>query len=45
MKLYIFLKIKTILLEIQTFKIEKKHGEVCNTKNKAGNEKQINSNL
>ena len=38
MKLYIVLKIKTILLEIQTFNIEK-HGEVRNTKNKAGNEK------
>ena len=45
MKLHIFLKIKTMLLEIQTFNVEKKHGKVHNTKNKAENEKQINSNL
>ena len=45
MKLHIFLKIKTMLLETQTFNAEKKHREVHNTKNKAENEKQINSNL
>ena len=45
MKLHIFLKIKTMLLEIQLFNAEKKHCEVHNTKNKAENEKQINSSL
>ena len=40
-----YLKIKTMLLEIQTFNAEKKHCEVHNTKNKAENEKQINSSL
>ena len=34
-----------MLLEIQTFNVKKKHGEVHNMKNKAENEKQINSNL
>ena len=45
MRLHIFLKIRTMLLEMQTFNAEKKHCEVHNTKNKAENEKQINSNL
>ena len=45
MKLHIFLKIKAMLLEIQTFNVEKKHCEVNNMKNKAENEKQINFNL
>ena len=34
-----------MLLEIQTFNVEKKHCKVHNMKNKAENEKQINSNL
>ena len=45
MRLHIFLKIETMPLEMQTFNAEKKHCEVHNTKNKAENEKQINSNL
>ena len=34
-----------MLLEMQTFNTEKKHCKVHDTKNKAENEKQINSNL
>ena len=34
-----------MLLEIQIFNIEKKQGEIHNTKNKAENEKEINFNL
>ena len=30
---------------MQIIKVEKKHGEVHNTKNKAENEKEINFNL
>ena len=32
-------------LEIQIFNVEKKHDETHDTKNKAGNELQINSKL
>ena len=38
------LKIKTMLLEIQTFNVEKKHCEVHSMKKKTENEKQINFN-
>ena len=34
-----------MLLEIQIFNVEKKHGKVHHTKNKAENEKKINCNL
>ena len=34
-----------MLLEIQIFNVEKKHGEVHNIKNKAENEKETHSNL
>ena len=40
-----FLKIKAMLLEIQTLNVEQKQCKVHNMKNKAENEKQINSNI
>ena len=45
MTLHIFIKIETMLLEIKIFKVEKKHDKAHNTKNKAGNELHINSNV
>ena len=43
--MYNDVKIEAMLLKIQIFNVEKKHDEAHNTKNKAENELQINSNL
>ena len=42
--LNVFIKSGKILHEVQIFNVEKKHYEADNTKNKAENENQINSN-